>query len=199
MPIHISSAILSYAKLRMLQFFYGFLNKLVDRSDFNMMYMDTDSCYMAITADKLEHIIKPEMKEAYEKEKHLWLPRTDTKEHLKYDTRTPGLFKVEFSGDGMVALNSKVYYCLGDLTNKDKMSSKGTQKANNSSVLKYNNFKKVLHSNVPIFVENSGMRYMNGSVVWYSTYKAGLTTKYNKRMIMSDHVSTAPLEENEYI
>ena len=50
-----------------------------------------------------------------------------------------------------------------------------------------------------MYVENTGMRYINGDVVWYSTYKTGLTTKYNKRKIMSDLVSTAPLETNEYI
>ena len=48
-------------------------------------------------------------------------------------------------------------------------------------------------------LKNTGMRYLNGSVLWYSTYKTGLTTKYNKRKIMSDLVSTAPLEYNEYI
>ena len=48
-----------------------------------------------------------------------------------------------------------------------------------------------------MYVENTGMRYINGDVVWQSTYKTGLTTKYNKRKIMSDLVSTAPLETNE--
>ena len=198
MPIQISSAILSYAKL-MLEFYYDFLNKFVDRSDMNMMYMDTDSCYMAITADKFEDIIKPDMREVYENEKNLWFPRTDTETNLKYDTRTPGLFKVEFSGDGMVCLCPKLYYCLGDQNNKNKFSSKGVQKNNNSSMLNYKNFKEVLHKNLSMYVENTGMRYINGEVVWYSTYKTGLTTKYNKRKVMSDLVSTAPLEEHEYI
>ena len=35
----------------------------------NMMYMDTDSCYMAITAENFDNVIKPEMREIYEKEK----------------------------------------------------------------------------------------------------------------------------------
>ena len=29
----------------------------------------------------------------------------------QYDSRTPGLFKEEFRGDGIVALNSKTYFC----------------------------------------------------------------------------------------
>ena len=128
----------------MLQFHYDFRNKFVDRSDMNMMYMDTDSCYMAITAESFDEIIKPEMKEIYEKEKYNWFPRTDTEEHLKYDTRTPGLFKVEFSGSGMVCLASKLYYCISDV--KNKLSSKGTQKDNNNYLLNYKNFKQILFS-----------------------------------------------------
>ena len=65
MPIQIAGAIFQYAKLRMLQFYYDFLIKYVDEADFQMMYMDTDSMYMAITADKFDDIIKPEMKKEW--------------------------------------------------------------------------------------------------------------------------------------
>jgi hypothetical protein len=37
-------------------------------------------------------------------EKKNWFPRDDTPEHAAYDKRTPGLFKTEFTGDGMIAL-----------------------------------------------------------------------------------------------
>ena len=197
MPIQLSSAILSYAKLRMLQFYYDFLNKYVERSDMNMMYMDTDSCYMAITSEKFEDIIKPEMRDEYEKEKNLWFPRTDNEENLRYDTRTAGLFKVEFSGSGMVCLAPKLYYCPSD--EKSKFSCKGVQKNNNSYMLNYKNFKDVLFNNLNMYVENTGMRFINSSIVWYSTYKSGLTAKYNKRNVMRDKVSTAPLEDDEYM
>ena len=40
--------------------------------------MDTDSAYMALSADTLDDIVKPEMKQRYEAEKHLWFHRTDT-------------------------------------------------------------------------------------------------------------------------
>ena len=54
MPIQISTAILQYAQLRWLQFYYDFLCKYVDKSDFSMMSMDTDSMYMATSADNFE-------------------------------------------------------------------------------------------------------------------------------------------------
>ena len=40
-----------------------------------------------------------------------WFPRTDTPQFAAYDKRTPGLFKTEFTGDGMIALCSKTYFC----------------------------------------------------------------------------------------
>ena len=47
-------------------------------------------------------------------------------------------------------------------------------------------------------VENICMRYINGSVYYYSSCKTGLSSKYDKRKIMSDLVSTCPLNVNEY-
>ncbi|KAI8515563.1 hypothetical protein Bbelb_063760 [Branchiostoma belcheri] len=75
--------------------------KLIDVSDFQYCEMDTDSAYIAISADRLEDVIKPHMRERYENEKHLWFPRTDTPENAAYDKRTPGLFKEEWAGDGI--------------------------------------------------------------------------------------------------
>ena len=167
--------------------------------------MDTDSMYMVIASTKRENLIKPSMMEIFEKEKHLCLPRTDTKEHKMYDKRTAGLFKTEFVGDGMVCLCPKLYYCLCDSTKpkveqhkEDKYSCKGVQKGNNKALLNYNNFKTVLRTNEIMGCENKGMRFLNGSVYYYNTHKTGLTAKYNKRNILYDGVTTVPLDESEY-
>ena len=45
-----------------------------------------------------------------------------------FDKRTPGLFKVEWCGDGFVGLCSKTYYCFGAT---DKYSTKGLSKRHN--------------------------------------------------------------------
>ena len=55
------------AGLTMLQFYYDFHVKFVDRSNFQMMY--TDSMHMAITAEKFDDVIKTDMKLEYEQEK----------------------------------------------------------------------------------------------------------------------------------
>ena len=51
-----------------------FLDKFVSREDFQLIQMDTDSLYMAITSLKFDDIIKPEMKGEYELDKNHWFP-----------------------------------------------------------------------------------------------------------------------------
>ena len=63
-------------------------------------------------------LVKPEMGHEFEHDKCNWFPRTDMLEHAKYDKRTPGLFKVEWKGEGIISLCSKTYYCFG--SGKDK-------------------------------------------------------------------------------
>ena len=124
LPIQIGYFILQYAKLRMLQLYYDFMLKFVNRDDFEYCEMDTDSAYMALAGPSLESVIKPEMKQKYltglegfhscdpqvEADDDLyWFPRTCCTTHAKYDKRTVGLFKLEWQGDTMIGLCSKTY------------------------------------------------------------------------------------------
>ena len=112
-----------HAKLRMLEFYYDFMVKFFDKSDWQYCEMDTDSAYMAWSDPDWESLVKPELRDAYEAERSLWLPRRD---HFDFDKRTPGLFKVEWTGDAIISLSSKTYYCYGgDSATKDKISCKG--------------------------------------------------------------------------
>jgi hypothetical protein len=47
----------------MLDFYYNFIDKYIDRLDFELLEMDTDSNYFAFSEDSIEKLIKPEMKE----------------------------------------------------------------------------------------------------------------------------------------
>ena len=64
-PYQCGIAVYQLAKLRMLEFYYDFLDKFCDRRDFELIQMDTDSFYMALSANDFDEIIKPEMKELY--------------------------------------------------------------------------------------------------------------------------------------
>ena len=61
------------AKRRMLEFYYDFLDKYIDRRDFELIQMDTDSFYFALSHDTLEDAVKPELLEEFEREKNQWL------------------------------------------------------------------------------------------------------------------------------
>jgi hypothetical protein len=58
----------------MLEFYYDFIDKYIDRSDFEMCQMDTDSNYFAFSDDDIEKLIKPEMREEYQRDKINFLP-----------------------------------------------------------------------------------------------------------------------------
>ena len=53
-PFQVGIAVYQLAKLRMLEFYYDFLDKYVDRRDFELIHMDTDSLYMDIKRRKYQ-------------------------------------------------------------------------------------------------------------------------------------------------
>ena len=44
----------------MLKFYYDFLDKYIDRMDFELIQVDTDSMYMALSSKSIDDIIRPE-------------------------------------------------------------------------------------------------------------------------------------------
>ena len=113
MPIQISFFVFTYAKLRMLEFYYHCINTYLNRRDFQYLEMDTDSAYMSLAGDLLEELVKPDKKEEFTAAKQWWFSRQDTPENAAYDKRKPGLFKVEWQGNGFAGLNSKTLTAAG--------------------------------------------------------------------------------------
>ena len=181
-PYQIGIAVYQLAKLRMLEFHYDFLDKYVPRSDYELIQMDTDSSYMALSGVSLEDLVRPQLRAEFEAEKKNWLAWD------KYSGRTPGLFKLECDGDGMIALCSKCYFVRGD---KKKFSTKGMSKRHNA--VTWNRFKQALHGNSD-WAENRGFRMVNGRMTTYKQEKLGLSAFYDKRWVFSDGVHTEPIE-----
>jgi DNA polymerase type B, organellar and viral len=190
MPIQVAFGVLDDAKLRMIEFHYDCIDKYIDRRDFQYMYMDTDSAYMSLSND-FEALIKPEMKADFEKHKNQWFPRTDTFDHEAYDKRTPGLFKLEYTGNGMIALSSKTYYCWGD--SSYKFSSKGVQKARNKEILNKEAYSRCLVNNEMISGQNKGFRFADKNIKTYEQSKIALTPIYVKGVVMDDGLHIRPL------
>ena len=185
MPIQIACSIYDDSKLRMLQFYYDCIDKYIDRSDFQYLEMDTDSAYMAITGDKLEDIVKPELKNEFIQNYNKWFV-TD-----KHSNRTPGLFKVEFEGEIMVALCSKTYYVWGD--RGFKASSKGLQKRGNTSIINKDKYLQCLNNKEVINGVNKGFRYDAKEMKTYEQHKVGLSPIYTKGVVMDDGVHIRPI------
>ena len=73
-PFQVGIAVYQLAKLRMLEFYYDFLDKYFNRRDFDLIQMDMDSNYMAISAKRLKDIVRPELKTELEAQKNVgWL------------------------------------------------------------------------------------------------------------------------------
>ena len=162
LPLQIGVAVYHLAKLRMLDFYYNFIDKYIDRSDFELLEMDTDSNYFAFSEDSINKLIKHDMIDEYNKDKFNYLPRESNELHPtfqvdgkpftyeQFDKRTPGLFKVETKKDKMISLCSKMY-CAADITEtKFKLSCKGIQKEGNN--ICYQKYHDVLFENKKILL-----------------------------------------------
>ena len=192
-PYQCGIAVYQLAKLRMLEFYYDFLDKFCDRRDFELIQMDTDSFYMALSAEDFDDIIKPEMKELYKEEKKNWLV-TD-----EYSKRVPGLFKPEFRGKRMIALTSKCYYAdsggkagakLGRAEGVKKFSCKGVSRRQNE--MSWERYRKALFGSLDK-ARNIGFRKRDNHIVTYEQSKLGLSAYYDKRIVHEDGIHTSCL------
>ena len=181
-PYQCGIAVYQMAKLRMLEFYHDFVDRFIDRSDYELIQMDTDSLYMAISSGDIDDIIKPELRETYEKMKPSFLPTTE------YAVRTPGLFKKEFTANRMIALTSKCYYA--DNEKKSKISCKGVNKRQNEKT--WESYLAALNGSIDK-ARNIGFRRDGSRMITYDQEKLGLSAYYDKRRVLEDGIHTAPL------
>lgn len=203
-PIHVASAIFDYAKMVMLRLYYDCIDKYFDRRDFELTEMDTDSFYLAWSdRDPFTNLVKPERRAEFETDKQNWFPRTDTLKHARFDHRTAGLFKFEWTGLGVVSLASKNYICFNPIgVNSDnevnviKHSAKGVQKDKTPQIMNPEAFKSVIELQCPLEAHNVGFRICNktNGVITYEQKKTGLSFYYDKRRVLEDGIHTVPLD-----
>ena len=213
LPLHIGFFVYQYTKLRMLQFYYDFVDRYVERPLFQYCEMDTDSAYIALAGESIDALVRIDRRAHYFRHRSQWLQAECCDEHeddyvrariagrpwtvtesccfarKAFDKRTPGLFKVEWCGDGFVGLCSKTYYCFGAT---DKYSTKGLSKPHNG--IDEDTFLAVLTNRRSGGGFNRGFRVRDSSVMTYVQERAALTYFYGKRKVLADGLSTAPLE-----
>jgi G:T-mismatch repair DNA endonuclease (very short patch repair protein) len=219
MPVQIPFFVYQHAKLRMLEFTYDVLDKYLCPTKWRPMYMDTDSMYIACAETSLAAALRPETKtEFYREVFHKWFPAESCELHTeafvramtsssswngtgvccvarnKFDLRTPGLFKEEWRGSGMVALCAKTYFCKGDEDSDDKLSCKGLQRTRNA--VTYEQYKRVLRTGNKEGGTNKGFRVdpKTGRVYTYQQERKSISFLYGKRKVQEDGVTTVPLD-----
>ena len=85
LSLQIGYLVYQYTKLRILQFYYDFLDKFVSREDFQLLEMDTDSLYMALSHERFEDVVRPHLREQFYKEYSRWFPgRACDKHHTDF-------------------------------------------------------------------------------------------------------------------
>ena len=204
-PLQIGIAVYSYAKMNLLSF-WDFLNTYLVNDYYQLMECDTDSLYIAFAKDTIDECVKPHLKEEWDKVKYEFFS-SDSDEPTEfggktipfkqYDKRTPGKYKAEFEGIGMICLNSKVYHCWSDKLDKNgevvtKTSCKGVQKKRNVLIKK--DFLEMINNPLKIhIVENAGFLREGADILTYTQIKKGLNYFYAKRIVLADGVSTMPL------
>ncbi|KAL5272070.1 hypothetical protein ACHWQZ_G000321 [Mnemiopsis leidyi] len=163
----------------MLAFYFDVLVRYIPRPLFSLCEMDTDSLYMALAAETLDELVTSDLKSEWLVAKSHWFPRSDTAENVAYDKRTPGLFKIEWSGGGFVGLAAKTYFCFNpDNRQKEKCSTKGINKAAKISI---DHFRSVLHTKQSVSSTNRGFILKDNNMLSYAMERSGLSYFYCKR------------------
>ena len=187
-PFQVGIVVYQLAKLRMLQFYYEFLDFYLDRRDFELIQMDTDSMYFALSRERLEEAIRPGYETQFEEDKKRWLAWN------KWSNREPGLFKLEKEATSGIALCSKCYHMEDQATGKAKVSSKGVNKRQNE--MRRERFERALAGDRDVVV-NRGFRMRDGAMYTYEQRKLGLSAYYDKRWVLPDGIHTEPLEYHQ--
>ena len=191
-PIHAGIFILNYAKLCILEFYHDCVDKCHSLKDFNYCEMDIELEYMATSGDSFEELIKPELREGFNKDKHNWFVTA----LASYGKRTPGLFKVKFKGDKVTSLCSKSY-CMEKFASESspgqvKFSMKGVNKKLFKNPMPH--YEQVLITKENFRACDSGIRANDQSRATYKQYKNALTDFYPKQKVLEDECSTIPFE-----
>ena len=212
LPIQLGLSVYIEAKLHMLKFVHCFLKKFVPKRYFEVLESDTDSLYAAFAHESLEECVPQNMKREFYSEKIKWMPTEVCPEHrnefiegkvagekwvmlpccekhFKYQKRTPGLFKLEYSAKKAVCLTAKTHMFESELGKKQV--SKGASLKTNQYT--FENYFDVLKSNQPREATNRGFMLRNHTFYTYEQKKRDLTPLYCKGIVLDDCVHTKTL------
>ena len=203
-PIQLAFCILGTAKLKLLQFYYDCLDYYLDRKDFELTHMDTDSLYFSLNKVELADAVIPSKREEFQRAllghcndrpfkaaDGFWFPRQCCATHINYDKRERGLFKLEASGTELIALAPKTYF-LRRPEMKDIAKAKGV---NRSALVEPRPlYSRALFDKTSSSVKNIGFRAHQNKMVTYTQTRRGFSYLYVKRVVQENGIDTVPLQ-----
>ena len=186
--------ILQYAKQRLNEFVYNYLEKYLEPHSFSAVLTDTDSFYFSLSTDSIEEAVMATKKAEYMEEMYGHCGETDYEglacrvccpSCAKFDNKRMGAFKQEFKGTIIVALASKTYVAYDTNTDAIKLSLKGINKAKflNECDNPIQTFLDILKTKTSKQSTNVGFRMRSNRMISYSQLKFAASWLYVKRQL----------------
>lgn len=192
LPFTIGLVTYAYAKRHMAEWFYDCIIPNWDRKLYNLCCSDTDSFYFCLGVKSVDECVVEDKRENYmENVKPRWFVSNDK-------DKTPGLAKLEKSGESGVFLCAKSYVVLNEETGESQFKCKGVQKKN-SDILTFENY-RACYLAEPSFNDrgfNMGIRLFERKQIYsYIAEKCSLTRLYVKRNTVDpiEYGNTVPLD-----
>ena len=194
-PIQIAIHILMNAKLKLLEFYYCFLQKYLDWSMFSIVCCDTDSLMVAYAKKSIYETVRSECKQIVwrqiygscgDRHKDAFLVRLCCPECELIDNYTPGLLKTEADCSMVLCLSSKMYCCSTLEGKATKISAKGVNKYRlmNGQRNPVDIYRHVLETGNTLTGNNRGFRVVGGNIFTYSQDRASFSYNYFKREVL---------------
>ena len=197
-PLYLGTSILDISKTVMQEFWYDYLGpQYGGRAKF--CYTDTDSFIIYIKTEYFFEDISNDVERWY-----------DTSNYEKNDKRplpigknkkVPGIFKDELGGKiiiEVVALRPKTYAYLKDNGN-DYKKAKGTKKCVIKQKIIFENYKDCLFNNKTVYRSEKRFKSYSHDVYTEEENKTALSSSDDKRLQISDRITTYPYGTSEMI
>ena len=239
-PIIIQFIVYNLAKLHMLRFAHDVLRTFCRKGSIEICYTDTDSFFWEGSEKKLDLLIRDSKKnEFFEKVRHEWFPKEFCETHkpdylrckttykewepkckacrdtFDYDSKKPGLFKLESRFTKGVFLSPKLYCVENEKTGEVKGGSKGIQRGDrNSGVTDFKALETQLcmpkegevcvddgddtgndDNTIPDRLQgkNTGFKRTKSGIIHTYNQTRNFSGIYTKRRLMEDQINTLPL------
>jgi len=201
-PIQISKTVLDLAKMKISEFFYDVLDYFIDRDDYQIFQMDTDSLYFGLSKKTFEECVKPELRDEYESCKgDIFVQCLCDKQcaNPRCDKRKLNLMKLENYATHAVAITSKTHteWVSDPLHVLSKTSAKGipaSKLPNDTLSLFYMCLRRGQRFCCSVETLQAEKTNEGGRVIRKVTQKTGVTGAYNhKRYLLPDQIRTAGL------